>query len=111
MSLRVERGKGGQYRNAMLSTDLLTLLCHWWKLGREQGVMHRWLLFPGQHDMKLISTKQFHRVVSEAAQAAGIARQGQPTHAAPQLRERTACGPRVRASGTSVRLRRPDPSR
>ncbi|ESR22532.1 transposase [Lutibaculum baratangense] len=25
MLLRVERGKGGQYRNAMLSHDLLTL--------------------------------------------------------------------------------------
>jgi len=26
MLIRVERGKGGRYRNAMLSTDLLTLL-------------------------------------------------------------------------------------
>src|SRR4051812_24132820 len=31
MLLRVERGKGGQYRNAMLSTDLLGLLRQWWK--------------------------------------------------------------------------------
>jgi len=45
MLLRVERGKGGQYRNAMLAADLLTLLRQWWKLGHEQGVMHRdgWL--------------------------------------------------------------------
>src|SRR5690606_37419272 len=48
MLLRVERGKGCQHRNAMLQADLLRLLRQWWKLGREQGVMHRdgWL-FPG----------------------------------------------------------------
>src|SRR5690242_3904322 len=50
MLLRVERGKGGRYRNAMLSQDLLLLLRQWWKVGRQQGVMHRdgWL-FTGQH--------------------------------------------------------------
>ena len=41
MLLRVERGKGGQYRNAMLSADLLALLREWWKAGRQQGVMWR----------------------------------------------------------------------
>jgi len=68
MLLRVERGKGGQYRNAMLPADLLTLLRQWWKLGREQGVMHRdgWL-FPGQHALKPISTRQLYRVVVKAA--------------------------------------------
>ena len=35
MLLRVERGKGGQYRNAMLSVDLPTLLRQWWKVGRQ----------------------------------------------------------------------------
>ena len=30
MLLRVERGKGGQYRNALLSADLLNLLRQWW---------------------------------------------------------------------------------
>src|SRR5471032_1365267 len=40
MLLQVERGKGGRYRNAMLPTDLLTLLRAWWKAGRQQGVMH-----------------------------------------------------------------------
>ncbi len=75
MLLRVERGKGGQYRNAMLSGDLLALLRQWWKVGHEQGVMHRdgWL-FPGQHAMKPISTRQLYRVVVEAAQAADIAK-------------------------------------
>ncbi len=79
MLLRVERGKGGQYRNAMLSPDLLTLLRQWWKLGRQQGVMHRdgWL-FPGQNAMKPISTRQLHRIVVEAAQAAEIAKRVGP---------------------------------
>jgi integrase/recombinase XerD len=31
MLIRVERGKGGRYRNAMLSPDLLALLRAWWK--------------------------------------------------------------------------------
>ncbi len=79
MLLRVERGKGGQYRNAMLSMDLLALLRQWWKVGRQQGVMHRegWL-FPGQHAMKPISTRQLHRIVVEAAQAADIAKRVGP---------------------------------
>src|ERR1700739_2259985 len=49
MLIRIERGKGGRYRNAMLPADLLTLLREWWKVGHQQGVMHRdgWL-FPGQ---------------------------------------------------------------
>ena len=73
MLIRVERGKGGRYRNAMLPGDLLILLRQWWKVGRQQGVMHRdgWL-FPGQHLGKPISTRQLHRIVVEAAQAAQI---------------------------------------
>ncbi|MER9312978.1 tyrosine-type recombinase/integrase [Mesorhizobium australicum] len=79
MLLRVERGKGGRYRNAMLSEDLLTLLRQWWEVGRQQGVMHRdgWL-FPGQHAMKPISTRQLYRIVVEAAQAADIAKRVGP---------------------------------
>ncbi len=79
MLLRVERGKGGQHRNAMLSTGLLALLRQWWKVGRQQGVMHRdgWL-FPGQHAMKPISTRQLHRIVVEAAHAADIAKRVGP---------------------------------
>lgn len=73
MLIRVERGKGGRDRNAMLAADLLTLLREWWKLGRQQGVMHRdgWL-FPGQQVTKPISTRHLHRIVVEAAQAAEI---------------------------------------
>ena len=79
MLIRVERGKGGRSRNAMLSPDLLALLRQWWMVGRQQGVMHRdgWL-FPGQHAMKPISTRQLHRIVVEAAQAADIAKRVGP---------------------------------
>lgn len=73
MLLRVERGKGGQYRNAMLPVGLLALLREWWKVGRQQGVMHPdgWM-FPGQHYLKPLSTRQLHRIVVEAGIAAGI---------------------------------------
>lgn len=67
MLLRVERDKGGQYRNAMLPVGLLALLREWWKVGRQQGVMHsdRWM-FSGQHYLKPLSTRQLHRIVVEA---------------------------------------------
>ncbi len=63
----------------MLSADLLSLLRQWWTLGRQQGVMHRdgWL-FPGQHALKPISTRQLHRIVAEAAHAADIAKRVGP---------------------------------
>lgn len=79
MLIRVERGKGGQYRNAMLPVGLLTLLRQWWKDGHHQGVLHHdgWL-FPGQHAMKPISTRQIYRIVVEAAQAASIAKRVGP---------------------------------
>ena len=79
MLLRVERGKGGRYRNAMLPADLLTLLRAWWKVGRQQGVMHAqgWM-FPGQNAMKPISTRHLHRIVVEAAQAAEITKRVGP---------------------------------
>jgi site-specific recombinase XerD len=77
--IRVERGKGGRYRNAMLPADLLTLLREWWKAGRQLGVMHAqgWL-FPGQSAMRPISTRQLHRVVVEAARAAEITKRVGP---------------------------------
>jgi integrase/recombinase XerD len=73
MLLRVERGKGGRDRNAMLSEDLLTLLRQWWRTGRQQGVMRRdgWL-FPGINTLRPISTRQLHRVVVDAARMADI---------------------------------------
>src|ERR1700761_7596354 len=79
MLLRVERGKGGRYRNAMLPADLLALLREWWKVGRQQGVMrpHGWL-FPGQDPVRPISTRHMHRIVVEAAQRAEITKRVGP---------------------------------
>ncbi len=79
MLIRVERGKGGQYRNAMLSADLLALLREWWQAGRREGVMHPagWL-FPGQDPAKPITTRQLSRVVEAAAEAAGLTKRVSP---------------------------------
>ncbi len=79
MLLRVECGKGGRHRNAMLAHDLLVLLREWWKVGRHEGVMHPdgWL-FPGQHYLKPICYRQVHRIAAEAAHAAGITKRVGP---------------------------------
>jgi integrase/recombinase XerD len=79
MVIRVERGKGGRYRNAMLSDDLLTLLRTWWREGRSKGVMLQggWL-FPGMDIENHMSTRQLNRIVNEAAKAAGIAKRVSP---------------------------------
>ena len=71
MLLRIEQGKGGRYRNAMLPEGLLVLLRDWWRAGRQQGVLYAdgWL-FPGRSAMVPISTRQLYRVVVEAADIA-----------------------------------------
>jgi len=79
MLLRIERGKGGRYRNAMLPEGLLVLLREWWRAGRQHGVMQAdgWL-FPGQNVTVPISTRQLHRIVVQAAEAADIAKRVGP---------------------------------
>jgi integrase/recombinase XerD len=79
MVIRIERGKGGRYRNAMLSDDLLALLRTWWREGRSKGVMLQggWL-FPGMDIENHMSTRQLGRIVNEAAKAAGIAKRVSP---------------------------------
>ncbi len=79
MLLRIERGKGGRFRNAMLPEGLLVLLREWWRAGRQQGVLHAdgWL-FPGQNATVPISTRQLYRVVVQAAEAADIAKRVGP---------------------------------
>lgn len=75
MLIRVERGKGGRYRNAMLPAGLLKLLREWWRAGRQQGIMRAdgWL-FPGQHALRPLSPRSLHRIIVDAAKAAGIAK-------------------------------------
>ena len=63
----------------MLSPQLLELLRLWWREGKKRTVMlpHGWL-FPGQACTEPMSTRQLHRVVQEAAEAAGIRKRVHP---------------------------------
>src|SRR6201984_2067427 len=73
MLLRVERGKGGKDRHAMLSPQLLELLRAWWREGRRRSLLlpGGWL-FPGRNPVEQLSARQLCRVVRGAAQAAGL---------------------------------------
>ena len=79
MLLRVERGKGGKDRHAMLSPQLLELLRGWWREGRRRSLLlpGGWL-FPGRNPVEPLSTRQLGRVVRAAAQAAGINKRVSP---------------------------------
>lgn len=79
MLIRVEQGKGRKDRNAMLSPQLLALLRLWWRAGKRSSVMlpHGWL-FPGRSYTDPVSTRQLHRVVQEAAEAAEIRKRVSP---------------------------------
>jgi len=79
MLLRIEEGKGRKDRNAMLSPQLLELLRLWWREGKRRSVLlpHGWL-FPGRSYTDPISTRQLHRAVCEAAEAAGIRKRVSP---------------------------------
>ena len=79
MLIRVERGKGGRYRHALLSPTLLSLLRTWWQEGRQLGVMRPggWL-FPGQDPARPITTRQLSRVVEAAAETAGLSKNVSP---------------------------------
>src|SRR4051794_21480288 len=76
MLLRVERGKGGKDRHAMLSPQLLELLRTWWREGRRRSLLlpGGWL-FPGRNPVEPLSARQLGRV---AAQAAGINKRVSP---------------------------------
>jgi integrase len=57
MLLRVEHGKGGKTRHAMLSPQLLELLRDWWRIARPQG----WL-FPGRDPIKPMTKRVFEPI-------------------------------------------------
>ena len=67
MLIRVEQGKGRKDRHAMLSPQLLQLLRAWWLQCRSQS----WL-FPGQDQLRPMTTRQLNRVCHMAAEAAGL---------------------------------------
>jgi integrase/recombinase XerD len=73
MALRIEQGKGGKDRYAMLSPVLLEHLRAWWRVARAQGKMlpGGWL-FPGQNPINPLSTRQLNRAVHAAAAAAQL---------------------------------------
>lgn len=68
MTLRVEQGKGGRDRYAMISPVLLERLRVWWRVARAQGKMLNggWL-FPGLDPIDPLSAKQLNRAIHEAA--------------------------------------------
>jgi integrase/recombinase XerD len=67
MLIRVEMGKGGKDRHAMLSPQLLELLRAWWRQCRSRG----WL-FPGLDPLQPLTTRQLNRACHAAAHAAGL---------------------------------------
>src|SRR3954462_12131123 len=79
MLLRVERGKGGKHRHAMLSPQLLELLRAWWREGRRRSLLlpGGWL-FPGRNPVEPLSARQLCRAVHAAAEAAGIKKRVSP---------------------------------
>jgi integrase/recombinase XerD len=73
MTLRIQEGKGGKDRYAMLSPVMLERMRTWWRVARAQGKMFDggWL-FPGLNPVEPLSTRQLNRAVHEAALAARI---------------------------------------
>lgn len=73
MTLRVEQGKGGRDRYAMISPILLERLRVWWRVARAQGKMLNggWL-FPGLDPIDPLTARQLNRAIHEAAILAKI---------------------------------------
>ena len=73
MILRVEQGKGGRDRHAMLSPELLNILRSWYRDGQSNRKMlpGGWL-FPGQNPVNPLTTRQLRRAFHRAREAAQI---------------------------------------
>jgi integrase len=69
MMLRIEQGKGGKDRYAMLSPQLLAILRGYWRLTRPRD----WL-FPGRGDSRPIDPQVLHAACRSACQAAGLSK-------------------------------------
>ena len=72
-TIRVEQGKGGRDRYAMLSPALHEHLQNWWRFANRQGQMFKggWL-FPGLNPINHMTSRHLSRVCKETAYAAGI---------------------------------------
>lgn len=76
MVIRVVQSKGRKDRHVMLPEEVLDLLRQWWK---ERSTAHdanvrpqqRWL-FPGRSEDRGLTTRQFNRLLKDAAAAAGL---------------------------------------
>ena len=73
MVLRVDEGKGGKDRFAILSPSLLELLRQWYRHANTQRKMlpGGWL-FPGQNPVNPMSNRQLNRAIHFARNNAGI---------------------------------------
>jgi site-specific recombinase XerD len=67
MLIRIEQGKGGKDRFAMLSPKLLELLRDWYRIARP-----RVFFFPGQDKIGPITPRQLNRICHLAAELAGL---------------------------------------
>jgi integrase/recombinase XerD len=73
MTLRVEQGKGGKDRYAMISPVLLERLRVWWRVARAQGkLLNGGWLFPGLDPINPLTARQLNRAIHEAATLAKI---------------------------------------
>lgn len=69
MVVRVEHGKGGKDRYAMLSVQLLGILRSYWRRTRPRG----WL-FPGRNPERPINPKMLAAACQAASEAAGLSK-------------------------------------
>ncbi len=67
MVMRIERGKGGKERYAMLSEPLLAILRRYWRLARPDR-----FLFPGRGPDKPIEPTVLHAACRSAASRARL---------------------------------------
>jgi site-specific recombinase XerD len=67
MMLRIEHGKGGKDRHAMLSQQLLAILRGYWRFIKPQ----HWL-FPGRYEGKPIDQMVLHSACRSACTASGL---------------------------------------
>ena len=75
MVIRVDQGKGGKDRTAMLSEVLLGQLRQWYRYARsKQLVKPGGWLFPGINRKRHLSRRQLNRLFHQAVDAAGIER-------------------------------------